>query len=66
MLHVPLMGAFTLTPTLRCTQEFNRVIQRTLDGKITKDEQLSSEMEDASYDYYRCVEGGTLGGYFDD
>mmetsp|Transcript_2330 Transcript_2330/g.3864 ORF Transcript_2330/g.3864 Transcript_2330/m.3864 type:complete len:304 (+) Transcript_2330:76-987(+) len=34
-------------------REYDRVIQRTLEGKVTKDDQLSSELEDASYDYYR-------------
>lgn len=38
-------------------REFNRVIQRELEGKIKNDEMLSSELEDASFDYYRCGPG---------
>ncbi len=34
-------------------REFDRVIKRQLEGKIKNDEQLSSEIEDASFDYYR-------------
>ncbi|KAG2444530.1 hypothetical protein HXX76_001276 [Chlamydomonas incerta] len=34
-------------------REFDRVRKRYADGKIANDEQLSSELEDASFDWYR-------------
>ncbi len=43
-------------------REFARVIQRQEEGKIKNEEQLSSELEDASFDYYRrLLRSGTVG-----
>lgn len=37
----------------RIPREFDKVIMRELEGKIKNDDMLSSELEDASFDYYR-------------
>ena len=37
----------------RMPREFDRVMSRSLEGKIRNDEQLSSEVEEASFDWYR-------------
>ncbi|GIL73730.1 hypothetical protein Vretimale_5386 [Volvox reticuliferus] len=56
LLHPPSaadLKAFQISFEEQIPREFNRVRKRYAEGKIVNDEQLSSELEDASFDWYR-------------
>mmetsp|Transcript_25816 Transcript_25816/g.65642 ORF Transcript_25816/g.65642 Transcript_25816/m.65642 type:complete len:320 (-) Transcript_25816:711-1670(-) len=47
---------------VKLPREFDRVIERELEGKIKNEDMLSSELEDASFDYYRrLLRRGVIG-----
>ncbi|EFJ46910.1 hypothetical protein VOLCADRAFT_105350 [Volvox carteri f. nagariensis] len=56
LLHPPSaadLKAYERSFEAQIPREFNRVRKRYAEGKIINDEQLSSELEDASFDWYR-------------